>query len=883
MRTLRSFCVRIAGLFRRTQHDAELTAELESHLTMHIEDNLRAGMTPEDARRAALIRLGGVEQAKEKYRAQRTIPWVDALLRDIRFGMRMLGKNPGFAAVAVLTLALGIGANTAIFSVTYSILLKPLPFSHPSRIVQIWERNGRMQRNGVYVSERDFESIQRQDRSFAQIGSYLENGCCAIIGDSGPTPVQGARVSGNFFSVLGVQPLLGRAILPQDDQAGHETVAVISYALWKGYFGGDPQIVGKRISLSRDSFGGKPVEPYTIVGVLPEVFPFPNLGKIYVPDAAWDKEIQRIGIARLKDAVSLSHANAELQTIAAGLQAQYPKADAGLNLSASTLRDRITEFSRTELLVLFAAMGFVLLLACVNVGNLLIARWWARHGEISVRHTLGATRRRLLRQLLTESALLSLCGGLLGLPFAYWGVSIFRAIAPPGTPRLGEIALDSHVFAYALLVSLLSGLLFGIAPALLVTGTGPLAGLKEIRAGSFGTSVSRNPRVLRNVLIVAEISLAFLLVTGASLTARSLLRLSTVDMGFQRDNIIQMWVSFTRATCSSPEACTNTQNEVLERLYSTPGVESAAFGIWQPLTSTFRSRFQIRGRSEPEVAQYQAVTPRYFDVLGIPLLRGRAFGDGDTSSSSPVVIVNAALAKAFFNGDAIGRQIGIGKDKDGNPIWSDVVGEVGDTRDSSPKRAPAPAYYVPYAQAAQGAMGEHSLIVRTASEPIALLPAIRQQVWAVDKNAPILGAESIKEVIAEKTAEPRFQTSVLGAFGILALLLSIVGVYGVTSYSLSQRTHEMGVRIALGARPSDVIQLVVGENLKLALAGIVAGFVASWALTRFLRSMLFEIKPMDPVTLAAVAIVLFSVALLACWIPAHRATRVDPMTALRCE
>src|SRR5215831_11284315 len=685
-------------MFRRKRILADLDAQIRDHIERETEDIIARGMSPEEARNAALRKFGNVTRIKEDTREIWTVLWLERLAQDVRFALRMLRKNPGFAAVAILTLALGIGANAAIFSVAYGILLKPLPYPHPDRIMQIWGTSPHGPGKSVYLSARDFEGIEQAQHSFAQVGAYLEGGCCTVFAHGGPESISGSRISGNFFSVLGAQPVLGRPILPADDAPGHEQVAVITYELWQQFFGGDAQIIGKQVSMQGGSAPGIPARSFTVVGVMPPLFPFPNFGKIFIPDADWAHEIQRIGIARLKDGVSISQANAELQSIAASLQAEYPQTDKNLNLSVAALRDRITQDHSAGILVLLGAVGFVLILACINLGNLLIARCWFRQGEISVRAALGATRGRIVRQLLTESALLALSGGALGLLVANWSVVLLRAIAPPGTPRLNEVSLDWHVFAYTLAISLLSGIAFGLAPALMIARSGPAAGLKEMRPSSFGTSLSRRPKALRAILIASEIALAFLLVTGATLVARSFLRLSNVDMGFRRDHILTTFVLFSRDTCFNSFSCRNARDEVLQNVAALPGAQTVAFAEWRPLSSIFTTTLQIDGRSDVPTAQDQMITPLYFEALGITLLKGRAFSDSDNASSLPIAIVNEAFAKAYLEGNPIGRRIAPEKDKSGNPIWREVVGEVADTRDMRASRAPWPALYLPYSQ-----------------------------------------------------------------------------------------------------------------------------------------------------------------------------------------
>ncbi|MFZ0461238.1 MAG: ABC transporter permease, partial [Candidatus Acidiferrales bacterium] len=634
--------LRLRSLFRRRQADQELDEELQYHVELKTSANIAKGMTPREARRAALLEMGGVEKRKEECRDTRRVNWLQDLLQDLRYGLRMLRKSPGFTAVAVLTLALGIGANTAIFSVTYGILLKPLPYPDSSRLVQLWETTappgpGRT----VYISSRDFREIASQCRAFEHLAGYVEGGS-TITGLGGPEGVQASYVSGNFFSVLGAQPLLGRPILPADAEPGHDQVAVLTYDLWQRRYGGDPGIIGKEITLTDEDEGENSsentskVSPYTIIGVMPSRFPFPNHGDLLLPQASWDRQHQLIAIGRLKREISIGAANAELHTIAARIGTEAPAGHRNFDLSVGLLRDRMSEGYITEFLILLGAVTFVLLLACVNTSSLLIARSWVRQKEVMIREILGATRWRLIRQFLSESVLLAFLGAALGLLFAYWGIDLLRSMAPPSTPRLDEVNIDRLVLAYTLGISILAGILFGLAPAMQFTRPGRDETSKKGSPGSLGRLSLRRPQRLKNLLVIGEISLAFVLVAGSTLVLRSFSNLMDVKLGFRPAHILTMNVNFSPAIRANPEWFKLAMDEVLQRTHALPGIENTAFGEWLPVGGTsFEGSVRVDGKGDSEFVEYQLASPEYFATLGIPLLAGRSFSERDTNEFTP--------------------------------------------------------------------------------------------------------------------------------------------------------------------------------------------------------------------------------------------------------
>jgi len=904
MTKLRALLKRLISYSRRNHHDAELAAELESHLQFHIEDNLQTGMSPEEARRHALIKLGGLDQTKESVRNRRGLPWLDSLLQDTRFALRMLRKNPGFTAVAVLTLALGIGANTAIFSAVNGILIEPLPYAGSSRLVTIGAQRKvsgyELQGSSFYIqsiSPVEAEEIRTKTSAFETLSIYTGGHVDRIRTSVMPDLVGNVSVSADFFPMLGVQPLLGRVILPADEQPGSR-VAVISYRLWQEDFGGDQNILSRWMLIAD--------ERYRVIGVMPREFAFGLSGKgLWMPLALDDPGLAKLVldptfksfslVGRLKKGIRIEQANSQLATISEHLAEKYPKADKNIRLVALSVKGQIISPIRSALLILLAAVGFVLLIACVNLSALLVARAWTRQTEIGVRKALGATQFRIVRQLLTESLLLASIGGTFGLLFAIWGLRFLQAIAPPRTPRLDRLTIDANVLWFVFGISLLAAILFGIAPAVQSAARSMGAALPGGMGSAFAPGTTRRMHLLRNALIISEVALALVLVLAAGLMVRSFERLVHVDTGLHTDHVLTMDVIFSDAVCSvkTPEKCLLAYTQVLDRLRSVSGVRQAATSLGFALLggNYAMGHLYVDGSPDDQLPAhanvagssiaYHSITPGYFEIFGIRFLQGRNFDSGDLASSPRVAIVNQQFARLFLTGDPIGQRIAFTKDKIGNPEWMQIVGEVADDRDFALKVEPAPMFYTPSAQ--DMFVGTGNFLVRTEADPIALKAVLEKQIWSVDKDAPILEVRTMDQNISDSVAQPRFQSFLLAFFGLLALLLAMVGIYGVMSYAVAQRTHEIGVRMALGARQSDVMWLVVGEGARLAFAGVAFGLAASWALTRFLRSLLFEITPTDAPTFAGVSILLILVALLASYFPARRAMRVDPVTAIRCE
>ncbi|HEY6464703.1 MAG TPA: ABC transporter permease [Candidatus Acidoferrales bacterium] len=894
MRVIRAWLLRVAAIFRKEGRERELADEIEAHLRMHVEDNVRAGMTAEEARREALIKLGGIEQTKEAIRERRSFAWIESLIQDIRFALRMLRKNPGFTTVAVLTLALGIGANTAIFSAVNGIVLKPLPYADASQLVSIEGvrlYGSRMEATATFTPD-VWNEMKKQTPAIAQMALYDDPSNVTLTGEAVPEIIPGASVSGDFFSVLGVQPLLGRPILATDTQPGAKPVVALSYELWHATWGADPAIIGRSVRLDN--------KDYEVVGVMPpdSIFPLNSFNRggaklLWFPliVSAGDKPIDGMVVARLKPGVSIAAANAQLKTVSTHLSGDFKGLAAGGHFEARGLKRRFGDLD-DEMLTLLGAVGFVLLIACVNVSGLLLARGWARQREVAVREALGASRLRIARQFLTESVLLAFAGGALGLLFSLWGVHILRAISPPNTQEHGQFRLDAHVLWFTAGVSLLTGILFGLAPAIQMSARRVGGALKENMGGSPGGYSARGTRKVRSALAIFEIAMAVVLVIGATLAARSFEKLTSIRLGFHTDHIMTMKANFSTATCKYAGAklapCRLAMSSVLSNMRAVPGVQSAAVASTLPLYPwSVALNVEIEGQTtKVSLASGEAVADRivsteYFRALGIPLLSGRDFLDSDTAGAEPISIVDDIFARKYLGDHPLGRRISYGNDAKGNPEWTQVVGVTKSVHDLNPGWDLQGEIYIPFAQATyfQGT----NFIARTSQSPEAIVPALRRAIWSVDKNTPITDLATMDQLVSQSVAAPRYQTTLLAAFGGLGLVLAMVGVYGVISYGVSQRTREIGVRMALGAARGDVLRMVMREGMLLALGGIVAGVFGALALTRFLRSLLFEVKPTDPMTFFGVAIALMVVAMAACYAPARRAMRVDPMVALRHE
>ena len=801
---------------------------------------------------------------------------MDTLIKDLRYGVRSFLKRPGFLVIAVSTLALGIGATTAMFTVVNSVLLRPLPFPEPERIVLFEGVNPRQGITESNMSVPDIADWQKQAQSFDQIAAFFSGGVFISTGEE-VERVRAAAVSPEFFPLFKTNPISGRTLQPDDMQQGREAAVVISHSLWQGRFGGTADVVGRKITLN-----GKPAN---VVGIMPAGFTYPRDCEVWTPlplePAKEARENRFVSVVtRLKPGVSLVQAQTEMDTINQRLAQNYVDTNSGWSVRLTELRESLVGELRTSLLILLGAVAFVLLIACANVANLLLARAVSRQKEIAVRTALGASRLRVVRQLLTESVLLSVVSGLLGLALSLWFIKLLLAITPPNTPRLSEIGIDWRVFAFTFAVTILAGVLFGLFPALQTSRPNLNETLKD--SGRRGAETSGRNRV-GSLLIVSEIALSFILLAGAGLLIKSFLHLREINPGFNPDHILTMRVTLPPGKYAQGEPRAQIYKQLIESVRATPGVQSAGLVLSLPLggDSFNVGRGVIReGRpmtpDEQTNAQHLPVSPDYFQTLQIPLKAGRLFTDQDTLQSTKVAIVNETMARALWpNENPIGRRFIVWRDE---KFAREVVGVVGDTKGSLDEE-PGQQMYVPYAQ--DPTWGSLSLVVRTTGEPTALAGSVREAIRAVERGAPNYNLKTMNDVVSTSAAPRRVPMLLLSAFAGVAMLLAMLGIYGVTSYYVTQRTHEIGVRMALGAQIVDVLKLVLRRAMLLALIGIGIGVAGAVALTRYLTSLLFGVKPIDTLTFIAVAAVMAVVVLVACLVPARRAAKIDPLEALR--
>ncbi|HEV2207086.1 MAG TPA: ABC transporter permease [Candidatus Acidoferrales bacterium] len=870
--------LRLRSLFRRDRLDHDLDDELRDHIARKTEEYAAKSLPLTEARRQALLELRGIEQTKEACRDARRVRWLQDLAQDFRFGLRMLRKSPAFTTVAVLTLALGIGANAAIFSIVDAVLLRSLPFKNPGRLVDITEYNpGKVDSAGVPFP--DYLVWKQQNTVFDETAAYflIQASNDTVLGaPSSTVRERSSTVTNSFFTILGVQPALGHGFSAADENPGGPRLFLISDAVWRGLFGGDPRAIGKTYLVDGEN--------YTLSGVMPPGFDFPKGCGVWVPTSTlgtfgWNDRISHPYhvLGRLRPAVTLQQAQAQLESIQHRLAQVYPDTNAGWHVRAQPLLNAIVGNVQTSLFVLLGAVGFILLIACANVVNLMLARASVREKEFAVRAALGATRTRLLRQNLAESLLLVMLSALAAIAVAKWGLVAIVALTQIHLARMQPFELSLPVLLFIGAAIALVTIIVGIAPAVQASRRNASSAFPRTQRSG---SASPKTRRLRHALVISQVALAILLLCGAGLMLRSFVRLNRVNPGFSPEHLLTFKIALPGAAYRHAAQTKTFLSALLPRLQSLPGVEDAAATSTLPLSGESDwGSFQIAGRVAPNLAQAPAVdaigvTPTYFHLMRIPLLRGRLFTAADVQNND-AFIINEAMAKKFWPGqDPIGQRIGNAY----SPRWGQIVGIVADVKGAGLDQPAKPEMYSPYSGA-----WYVTFILRTQQSAATVIPEVRGQVAAIDKGVPIYQVATMDQLLSRSVAPQRFNLFLLGLFAALALVLAAIGIYGVLSFGVAQRTHEIGIRMALGARPNDVLRLIIRQGLQLVFIGLALGIAASFVLTRFMASLLFEIRPADPTTFAVVALVLTLIALLASYMPARRAMKVDPVTALRCE
>lgn len=800
------------------------------------------------------------------------------LLQDAIYALRLLKKTRGVTLVAILTLALGIGANTAIFSFVHSLLLSPLPFPEPDRLVAIWQTSQQMGEVDDAVAPANFLDWREQNDVFTDIAVW-RLASLNLSGEQEPLRLRGARVSSGMFEVLGVAPTMGRTFTRSDDQHGTGRVVILSDHLWKGHFAADPEIVGRAVNLSEELF--------TVVGVMPEGFDYPYRRDCWIPTAFTPEELEHrewysfFSLGRLKEDVSISEAQAAMDVVAARLEEQYPDTNTGIGIHLIPLHSQLVENIRPALLILMGVVGLVLLIACANLANLLLSRALSRHREVAVRTALGASRGRVVRQMLTESVLLSLVGGCVGLLVAYWTVDLFLGLLPIRTPSFLPIEINGAVLAFTLVASTLTGVAFGLVPALFASRPDLNAALKE---GDRGTSEGRARFSPRNILVVTEVALSLVILIGAGLLTRSFQQLLNQDPGFVTDDVFTTWTIFATQRYEPDEARVGFVRDVRERLQAIPGVDSVGATDPLPMSGSIRVLdYWVEGRPLPDPGQAlyagaEHVIPGYFETLRIPLIRGRLISDQDDGRARKVAVINESMAREGWpNEDPIGTRVTTELEEG---EWFEIVGVVGDVQHFELGESPEPRMYFPYAQYPTDAVG---WVVRSQLDGASAAPLIREAVWEVDAAQPLTSVRDLEESLMRTVAVPRATMIMTGFFAAVALVLAIVGIYGVLSYAVSRRTREIGIRMALGARRTDILRDVIAYGSALTVVGVVLGLAASFGVSRLLTGLLYEVRPTDAMVFVAVPLILMAVALLACYIPASRASKINPTTMLHYE
>ena len=877
---------RVVMLMRRRKFDHEIDEEMRVHLELREKEQIENGLSERDAHTAARKHFGNLLALREASHDSWGWAWLEHLAQDLRFAVRMLRKSPGFTAVAVLTLALGIGANTAIFSLVDAIFLRPLPFPNAAHLYIVDRTGNRV--GGSSISPAIFSDWQRQAAPiFEHLALYRSTGSVKMTGEGEAQFVPAAGASPEFFPVLSVVPAIGRNFSSEEGRPGGPHVAILSDGFWRSHFGGDPNVLGRNITIEG--------QPFTIVGVLPPGFVWPIWSSVnpqiwlavQVPLTSNNPSNgRRLAIGLLKPGVSIAQAEAALTPSLEDLRHQFPKMfSAGERAHLDPVRTFVNRSAGTAPLLLLGAVSLVLLIACANVANLMLARSATRHREIAVRAAIGATRTRIVRQLLTESVVLAIIGGALGMVVCYGVFGSVVSLVPADIPHIGAFKIDALVFLFAVALSVLTGIIFGLAPAITASRTDLNNSLKDA-----GAERSAGAGRIRNSLVSGELAVSLVLLIGAALTIQSLARLERAPAGFDPSNLLTFRVALSGVEYDTAQKRAEFCHQAVERLSVLPEIQSVALTDTLPSLNQgsdllFSMENEFSSQSAGHDADIRMISPEYFRTLHVPLVRGRSFTQADDSTTQPVVLINQAMAKAFWPGqDPIGHRIWIGKPMGPSatePAPRQIVGIVADMRQDALAYPPYPSMYIPYKQTPY--TDSVYFLLRTKNAPLASVADVRATMFALDRNIPLTQISTMRAVVSSSVKDWRFHATLLGIFAALALIIASIGVYGVLSYSVAQRTHEIGVRMALGAQRGDVMRLVLKQGARLALAGIIAGIVAAFGLTRLIASLLYGVKPADPLTFAGVAMLLLLVALLACYIPARRAMRVDPMIALRYE
>jgi len=874
---LSSLLRRWRALTNKQELDTELDEELRFHLERDVEQNIQNGMSPEDARYAAMKTFGGVDQSKEQCREARGVGPLENTLRDVSYSVRVLLKSYAFTIVVVLTLALGIGANTAIFSFANGILLRPLPYPQSDRLAVVDETALKRGVDSAAVSYPNFLDWREQNTVFEDIAVHFGTSRFGLSGAGEPVELRGTRVSQGLFEILRVAPQLGRTFTADEDRPEHDAVVILGYDLWQRNFGGDPNVLGKQIVLSNRS--------RTVIGVMPRGFRFPEISELWVPLALTPQMFTRTdhgldGIARLKDGVTFAAAQAEMDNIALRIEQANPVTNEGLGVKIMSLHQNLAGDYRDALLILLGVVGCVLLVACVNVANLMLARAGARQKEFALRAALGASRWRIVRQLLIESLLLAVAGGALGFALSLWALHLLLKAIPIELPFWMDFGIDLRVLAFTIGITLLASMLFGVVPALQTSRVDLNDSLKEGGRGSISLRGHS-----RSLLVVTEIALSLVLLVGAGLMIQSFMRLRQVNIGLDSKNVFTASVLLPSAKYRKPEQRIGFFKQLVERVRNVPGVEAASVTGTLPLSGNHWGRsltvegFPLLAVGQAPMIQHTVVEPGYFRTMGIPLLTGRDFTDADTFESK-VTIVDERLAREYWpNESAIGKRIRFGPPENNEP-WHTIVGVVRSVRHERMQRDTVKSIYLPHQEIPVGGM---TLVARTTSDPHDVTAAIRHEVAQLDRDQPVSEIATMEEVVAESIWQPRLYATLFAFFGGGALVLALIGIYGVMAFLVQTRTHEIGVRMALGATARDVFRLIVGRGMKLTVIGVVIGVAGAIAVTRLMHSLLFNTSATDPLTFILIAVLLSVAAFLACYIPARRAAKVDPLVALRYE